>query len=67
MEVNREPERHRPDRVGFACDPRSAHPMSPPGLEPGAYCLGGSRSIHLSYGDCMNLHDGRPYLKLSNE
>jgi hypothetical protein len=25
--------------------------MSPPGLEPGAYCLGGSRSIHLSYGD----------------
>lgn len=24
---------------------------SPPGLEPGAYCLGGSRSIHLSYGD----------------
>ena len=30
------------------CDPP---PMSPPGLEPGAYCLGGSRSIHLSYGD----------------
>ncbi len=27
------------------------NPMSPPGLEPGAYCLGGSRSIHLSYGD----------------
>ena len=24
---------------------------SPPGLEPGTYCLGGSRSIHLSYGD----------------
>ena len=24
--------------------------MPPPGLEPGAYCLGGSRSIHLSYG-----------------
>ena len=31
------------------CDPNP--PMSPPGLEPGAYCLGGSRSIHLSYGD----------------
>ncbi len=25
--------------------------MSPAGLEPAAYCLGGSRSIHLSYGD----------------
>ena len=24
--------------------------MGPTGLEPAAYCLGGSRSIHLSYG-----------------
>ncbi len=32
----------------------SRNPMSPPGLEPGAYCLGGSRSIHLSYGDAPN-------------
>ena len=24
--------------------------MGPAGLEPAAYCLGGSRSIHLSYG-----------------
>ena len=43
-------------------DPAEATPavtaeMSPPGLEPGAYSLGGSRSIHLSYGDCLNLHE----------
>ncbi len=24
------------------------------GLEPAAYCLGGSRSIHLSYKPCQN-------------
>ena len=33
------------------------NPMSPPGLEPGAYCLGGSRSIHLSYGDVSTGED----------
>ena len=44
-----------PTFVGNECrasETRSLkNPMSPPGLEPGAYCLGGSRSIHLSYGD----------------
>ena len=45
-------------RTPVTADPLDAKtPMSPPGLEPGAYCLGGSRSIHLSYGDCLNLQE----------
>ena len=40
---------HRTPVTAEALD--AQNPMSPPGLEPGAYCLGGSRSIHLSYGD----------------
>ena len=46
---------HRTPVTAEALD--AQNPMSPPGLEPGAYCLGGSRSIHLSYGDVSTGED----------
>ena len=46
---------HRTPVTAEALDAKN--PMSPPGLEPGAYCLGGSRSIHLSYGDVSTGED----------